>query len=309
MSAGASVLVLGGGPDAERDISITSATAVREAAVQAGFDAELLIIDRPTQSDVDAWLGRIVLPVLHGRFGEGGGLQRMMQAAGVSFVGCRADAARLAMDKMGTKLAAARVGVPVARASVIDPDDTESPIGLPAVIKPVSDGSSVGLHICESPAQWSGAIGAVRADQIAHPHRAYMAEPLVAGRELTAPILGQPDGSIRVLPLVEIAPASGVYDFDAKYGRDDTVYTVAPDLAEGMDERVRDLSLRAAGAVGVRHIARVDFILPERGDPVLLELNTMPGFTPNSLLPMAASSEGMDMPALITHLVRLAQTD
>lgn len=309
MSVAQRVLVLGGGPDAERAISITSATAVHEAAVRAGIDAELLIIDRPTQPEVDAWQGRVVLPILHGRFGEGGELQRMMHVAGLAFVGCRSDAARLAMDKMGTKLAAARVGVPVTAASIIDPGDAESPVGIPAVIKPVADGSSVGLHICKTEAQWTGAIEAVRLDQIAHPHRAYMAEPLVIGRELTAPLLGQPDGSVRVLPLVEIAPASGVYDYEAKYGRDDTVYTVSPDLAEGMNERIRDLSLRVARAVGVRHIARADFILPERGDPVLLELNTMPGFTPTSLLPMAALSEGMDMPALIRHLVGLAGDD
>lgn len=302
------VLVLGGGPDAERAISITSATAVHEAAVRAGLNAELMIVDRPKQPEVDAWCGKVVMPILHGRFGEGGDLQRMMQAAGLAFVGCGSDAARLAMDKMGTKLAAARVGVPISAACIIDPDDAESPVGLPAVIKPVADGSSVGLHICKTRAQWTDAIEAVRLDQIANPHRAYMAEPLIVGRELTASLLGEPDGSVRVLPLVEIAPATGVYDYEAKYGRDDTVYTVSPDLAEGMNERIRDLSLRAARAVGVRHLARVDFMLPERGDPVLLELNTMPGFTPTSLLPMAALSEGMDMPALIAHLVRLAET-
>ncbi|MFK7883171.1 MAG: ATP-grasp domain-containing protein [Phycisphaerales bacterium] len=309
MSPDHPVLVLGGGPDAERAISITSATAVHVAAVQAGLNAELRIIDHPQQPEVDSWTGKTILPILHGRFGEGGDLQRMLQIAGLRFVGCQAPGARMAMDKMGTKLAAARMAVPVTPASIIDPSDVESPLDLPAVIKPVADGSSVGLHICETQAQWTDAIESVRLDQINNPHRAYMVEPMITGRELTASLLGNPDGSLRVLPLVEIAPASGVYDFDAKYQRNDTQYTVSPDLAEGMDERIRDLALRVGRALGVRHLARVDFILPEQGDPVLLELNTMPGFTPTSLLPMAALAEGMDMPALIKHLVQLAHSD
>ncbi|MEM9372261.1 MAG: ATP-grasp domain-containing protein [Planctomycetota bacterium] len=303
------VLVLGGGPDAEREISITSAAAVHEAAIRAGVEAELLIVDRPSALEVESWRGRAVVPVLHGPFGEGGGLQRMLEAAGLRFVGSRAGPARLAMDKMATKLAAARAGVPVSPASIIGPGDSVSPVGLPAVIKPVADGSSFGLHLCRDEASWSNAIGAVDADRAANPDRVYMAEPLVSGRELTAPLLGRPDGSLRVLPLVEIAPESGVYDFDAKYERQDTRYTVSPDLAEGMNERIADLAERVGRAIGVRHLARVDFILPELGDPVLLELNTMPGFTPNSLLPMAARSEGMDMPALVRHLVELVQTD
>jgi D-alanine-D-alanine ligase len=310
MNAGESgVLVLGGGPDAERSISITSATAVHGACVRAGLHVELLIIDRPEQGEVDSWAGRTVIPVLHGRFGEGGGLQRMMSAAGLRYVGCHAPAARLAMDKMGTKLAASRVSVPTAPASIIDPGDDASPVGLPAVIKPVADGSSVGLHICKTPAQWADAIEAVRLDQIAHPHRAYMVEPMITGRELTAPLLGHPDGSLRALALVEIAPAGGVYDYEAKYARDDTRYTVSPHLAEGMTGRIKDLAIRVGRALGVRHLARVDFMLPERGDPVLLEVNTMPGFTPTSLLPMAALAEGMEMPALVKHLVQLAHVD
>lgn len=303
------MLVLGGGPDAERDISITSATAVHDAAVRAGLDAELLLIDRPDQTEVASWAGRTVVPVLHGRFGEGGELQRLMERAGVRFVGSNSASARMAMDKMGTKLAAARVGVPSTPASIIDPGDAESPVGLPAVVKPVADGSSVGLHICKTEAQWTEAIESVRQDQITNPHRAYMVEPLVTGRELTASLLGNPDGSLRALALVEIAPASGVYDFEAKYDRQDTCYTVSPDLAEGMTSRISDLAVRVGRALGVRHLARVDFFLPAQGDPVLLEVNTMPGFTPTSLFPMAALAEGTDLPALIRYLVGLADNN
>ena len=301
------VLVLGGGPDAEREISLKSSEAVHRAAVEAGLESELIVIDRPTPERVASWSGRVVLPILHGRFGEGGPLQRMMEAAGLRFVGCRAEAARLAMDKMATKLTAARAGVPTSPGAIADPDDTVSPVGLPAVVKPVADGSSVGLHICRDQPGWDAAMDAVRADQRAHPHRAYLAEPFIVGRELTVPILGTESGELEALPIVEIAAAGGVYDYKAKYTRNDTRYTVLPDLPEDTAAAIRAHAVRLARAIGVRHLARVDFLLPEGREPVMLEINTMPGFTPTSLLPMAARASGLEMPGLVARLVRLAR--
>ncbi len=300
------LLVLGGGPDAEREISLTSSAAVHRAAIDAGLDAEYRVIDRPTMDEVASWREFVVLPILHGRFGEGGTLQRMMEEAGLRFVGCRWQAARLAMDKMATKLAAARAGVPTGPAFFVDPDDAVCPLGLPAVVKPVADGSSVGLHICRDQDGWDRALAAVKQDQAANPHRAYMGEPFVKGREVTAPILGTPEGRLRALPLVEIAPAEGVYDHAAKYTRKDTRYTVSPDLAEETTRAVQEHAVRLGETLGVRHLARVDFLLPEGREPVLLEINTMPGFTPTSLLPMAARADGLSMPALVAYLARLA---
>lgn len=305
----ACVLVLGGGPDAEREISLRSSAAVHRAAKDAGFEAELLIVDRPTQAEVEGWKGRVVLPIVHGRFGEGGALQRMMEAAGLRFVGCLAEAARLAMDKMATKLAAARAGVPTTPGAIVDADDTVSPVGLPAVVKPVAEGSSVGLHICRDQPSWVRALAAVRADQAENPHRAYLAEPFIAGREVTASLLGQEDGSLRALALVEIAAAGGVYDFQAKYTRNDTRYTVLPDLGDELTLTVQGHAERVGRAIGVRHLARVDFLLPPGREPVMLEVNTMPGFTATSLLPMAAHADGLSMPALVSHLVHLALND
>lgn len=303
------VLVLGGGPDAERDVSLTSSAAVHKAALDAGLDSERLVIDRPTPEDVASWRDRVVLPILHGRFGEGGTLQRLLEDAGVRFVGCRWRAARLAMDKLATKLEAARAGVPTTPAVVLDPDDDEPPLGLPAVIKPVADGSSVGLHICRDRPAWDRARLDVAEDRRAHPDRVSMVEPFVRARELTAPVLGTSPGVLEALPLVEIAPAEGVYDHAAKYTRKDTRYTVSPDLAEETTRAVQDHAVRLARAIGVRHLARIDFLLPDTGPPLLLEANTMPGFTPTSLFPMSAAAVGMPMPELVRHLVRLAAHD
>lgn len=303
------VLVLGGGPDREREISIKSSDAVHKAARAAGYDAELLIIDRPTPADVAAWKDRLVLPILHGRFGEGGVLQRMLEHAGVRFAGCRSEAARLAMDKMATKLAAARAGVPTSPGAIVDPDDDVSPVGLPAVVKPVAEGSSVGLHICRDQPAWERALAAVKADQAENPNRSYLAEPFIAGREVTAPLLGEPDGSLTALPLVEIAAAEGVYDYKAKYTRNDTRYTVLSDLADETIGHIQEHAARVGRAIGVRHLARVDFLVPRDREPVMLEVNTMPGFTATSLLPMAAHAAGIPMPALIDRVIRLAMLD
>lgn len=303
------VLVLGGGPDAEREVSLRSSAAVHQAAKDAGYEADLLIIDRPTPAEVAGWRNKVVLPILHGRFGEGGTLQRLFEGAGVRFVGCRSEAARTAMDKMATKLAAARAGVPTSPGAIVDADDTVSPVGLPAVVKPVAEGSSVGLHICRDQPSWERAMSAVREDQAKNPHRAYLAEPFVGGRELTAPILGQEDGSLRALPLVEIAAAGGVYDYQAKYTRNDTRYTVLPELPDDQTRAVQEHAVRIGRALGVRHLARVDFLLPPDREPVMLEVNTMPGFTGTSLLPMSARADGMAMPALVSHLIQLAANE
>ncbi len=306
------VLVLGGGPDAERDISIASATAIASACGLAGLDATLMIIDTPDPAEIAAWDTDVVFPALHGRFGEGGALQKMLEDSGRPFVGCRAQAARLAMDKLGAKLIAARFGIPTPAAVVLDPLDVRlpqhsiCPLQMPVVIKPVADGSSVGLHICGDESDWRRALECVAADWLANPQRVYMVERMVKGRELTAPVLCNDAGELTALPLIEISPKGGVYDFSAKYQRTDTRYTVNPDLPGEITRGVKDHALMLCAALGVRHLARVDFLLSGDGHWSLLEANTMPGFTANSLLPKAAAAAGMPMPQLCAHLVRAA---
>jgi len=300
------VLVLGGGPDAEREVSIQSARGVHAACGQAGLDAELLIIDTPKIDEVRAWDADVIFPVVHGRFGEGGRLQSMLEDAGIAFIGSGSRASRRAMDKMGTKLAAARLGIPTPDATILDPDDERPPIHPPLVIKPVADGSSYGLHLCRDDKEWRQAIREVRGAHAEHPDRVSMVEPLVQGRELTVGVLDNGSGTLDALPIVEIAPASGVYDHRAKYERSDTVYTVSPDLADGLAGDLERGSLGVCGAIGVRHLARVDFLLDAQGVAHMLEVNTMPGFTRASLFPKAALAHGLGMPGLCAQLVRCA---
>ncbi|MEZ6232578.1 MAG: hypothetical protein R3B68_00150 [Phycisphaerales bacterium] len=338
----ASVLVLGGGPDRERQVSLWSAAGVAQALRESGLTVHERTIDRVSPAELASMPGDVVFPVLHGSYGEGGALQDVLEASGRAYVGCRPEAARLAMDKVATKLAAARFGVPTAPAAVLNPSDDRCPLvfehalGRGVVLKPIHDGSSVGVHLVRSPEQWTAALAAVRADIEQHPGRTYMVESLVCPvpdapkqapgivvgvadgtasgsaakpRELTVGVIDTPAGRL-ALPVIRISPATEFYDYDAKYLRDDTRYDPVP-AGDPIVTLLQDRALRVAAAVGVRHLCRVDFIGP-LGPPEhaqLLELNTMPGFTSHSLLPMAAGHAGIPMPSLCRMLVELAQAE
>ena len=307
----ASVLVLAGGPDAERDVSLRSAAAVADALAQAGHAVQTEVIDRPSGGEIAAMAGEVIFPVLHGAFGEGGPMQDLLVADGRPFVGCGPRAARVAMDKFATKLAAANAGVKTAPAGLLNPADLRSPIAPPCVIKPVHEGSSVGLHVCRTGDDFVRAVRAIQ-HQAGAFEKLWMVERMIAGRELTAGLIAPDEdgtGALEALPIVEICAATGVYDFEAKYGRDDTRYVVDPELAPGVGESLKDAAVRTAAAIGVRHLARVDFLLDESGEAWLLEINTMPGFTGASLLPKAAAGVGIDLPALTSRLVSAAMAE
>lgn len=293
------VLVLGGGPDAEHDVSLQSSQAVARAIDQTGrYRASLRVVGRLSQDELAALPGRVVFPVLHGPWGEGGPLQRLLEADGRPFVGCRWPAARLAIDKLATKQCALSLGIASAPSAVLHPLDDRPPLPLPVVLKPVHEGSSVGLAVCRDAAQWEQALAMARSMLADGRASAFMVEPLITGRELTVGIVA--DGA---LPIIEIIPAAGVYDYSAKYDRDDTRYVPDPALPGGLGQAIQRQALRLARAMGCAMLARVDFLLDEQAGPRLLEVNTMPGFTAHSLLPMSARHAGMDMPALCATLL------
>ncbi len=322
------ILVLGGGPDREREVSLWSAKGVADALRGAGLEVLERTIDRITAAQLADMPGDVVFPVLHGSFGEGGPLQDILEAAGRAYVGCRPHAARVAMDKVATKLAAARAGVPTAPAGVLNPLDERCPIpfGAGVVLKPIHDGSSVGVHLIRRAEQWDGALAAARADIRDHPGRSYMVESLVTPaapealqpparlfaaarvRELTVAIL-QTDDGYTALPVIHIQPTTDFYDYEAKYLRDDTVYTPLP-ASDAVVPIIQAHACRVAAAVGIRHLCRVDFLDPAfaagGGEPQMLEINTMPGFTSHSLYPLAARTAGICTPDLCKRLVGMA---
>ncbi|MGH7244519.1 MAG: D-alanine--D-alanine ligase family protein [Phycisphaerales bacterium] len=300
------VLVLGGGPDAERDVSLVSSKAVAAAIDRSGsFRANYQIIDRPNAAELKAMAGDVVFPVLHGGWGEGGPLQDLLEQDGRPFVGCRGPAARLAMDKLATKLLALSVGVPTQAGAAFNARDAACPFDYPVVLKPVHEGSSVGVHICRTRSDWDASVVKVVADVKQHPSRVYMVEKAVlGGSELT---VGMLDG--KPLPVIEIRPNVAFYDYEAKYHRNDTQYVVDPEMAADVKTSIQGYAKAMFDGLGARHLSRVDFLLDGSGKAWLLEVNTLPGFTDHSLLPMAANTQGLPMERLCASLVQMALRD
>jgi D-alanine-D-alanine ligase len=307
MTALPSVLVLGGGPDAERQVSLNSAAGVASGLREAGHTVHAATIGAATLDELAALPGEVIFPVLHGAWGEGGALQDLLGALGRPFVGCRAPAARAAMDKVTTKLAAAGVGVRTAPGAILNRTDRSCPLPLPVVVKPVHEGSSVGLMMCHGEQDWDRAHERVRSGEFGD--RVFLVESMIRGRELTVGLLGGGASGLEALPIIEIGAASGVYDYEAKYTRGDTRYRVGPELPAGVAEEVSGSALRVARAIGVRHLCRVDFLLDGSGRAWMLEVNTMPGFTATSLLPKAAAHAGVPIAALVSRLVVMAKAE
>ncbi|MEE8154705.1 MAG: D-alanine--D-alanine ligase [Phycisphaerales bacterium] len=289
------VLVLMGGPDAEREVSLMSGKETAQALRDCGQFAVLeRTIDDPSVDELGEFGGDVVFPVLHGPWGEGGHLQERLELLGKPFVGSPSQAARLAMDKLATKSMLSAEGVPTPPARSLGPDDV-CDLTPPLVLKPIDDGSSIDLFICRTEQEVNDARAAL------HPKRGrIMAEKYIAGRELTVGIVQN-----EPLPLIEIVPAVEFYDYDAKYFRNDTRYKFDPDVPADVADRCAEIAMHAFGRLRCRDLARVDLMLDEDG-LWFLEINTMPGFTTHSLVPMAAAHAGLDMPQLCATLVHAA---
>lgn len=303
------VLVLGGGPDAEREVSLVSSRCVHDALRSSlNWTPALHVIDRITQSQLAALPGDVIFPVLHGPFGEGGPMQDLLERDGRPFVGCKASAARTCMDKIAAKLAASACGVLTAPAAVLNLSDPGCPLPFPVVVKPVHEGSSIGVHFARDASQWEAALRAIQTDRATHPNREYMVERAILGaRELTVGLL---DG--KALAPIEILPKETFYDYHAKYTSNDTRYQPAPSLPDGVEQAIRGSAERVFAQLGCRHLSRADFLLerPEDGGRAwFLEINSMPGFTDHSLLPMAAQHAGRSFTSLCTDLIEMAVRD
>ena len=293
------VLVLSGGPDREREVSLKSGLAVARAASSAGFftrHEDLLPGDTGAlDSFLDEHPDAVVLPILHGPWGEGGGAQELLEERGCAFVGCGSVAAKLCMHKDAAKHRLVRAGVPTPPAELLL-EGAEPTLDPPVVLKPEADGSSIDVAVCSTPEELHAALFRLRPN-----NPRLLCERFVEGKELTVGwLLGE------TLPTIWIRPAGGRYDFAAKYDRDDTRYLFDLEEDPAVAAAVREAAERSCAALGVRDLARVDVMLDAAGVPWVLEVNTMPGFTDHSLLPMAAAEAGIPMPDLVRRLVEAA---
>jgi D-alanine-D-alanine ligase len=294
--------VLAGGPDAERAVSIMSGTEIASALEKTGqFAVMLHTIDRLTIDELGAIEADVFFPALHGPWGEGGPLQELLEADGRPFVGSGSVAARAAMDKVRTKEIAIAHGITTPAYSVVYDTNPTCDIAPPVVLKPIDDGSSVDVLICPSKKKLTASLA-----QLLKTRKRILVEKFVPGRELTVGIVHGRIGSV-----IEIQPSTEFYDYKAKYERDDTAYVVGPELPPAIDAQIRRDSLALFEAIGCRDLARIDFRLDDVSEPGhvglwMLEINTMPGFTTHSLVPMGEAAGGVPMGELCASLVRNA---
>ncbi|MBM3821929.1 MAG: D-alanine--D-alanine ligase [Verrucomicrobia bacterium] len=290
------VVVMAGGPSAEREVSLRSGEAVARALSRIGHRVESLD-PRPGAWSLPAGTEMVFL-ALHGTYGEDGTLQAELDRLGVRYTGCDAEASRLAFDKVQTKRRCREAGVPVARDVVIGKSEAPWPEGWapPVVIKPARQGSSVGLQFVDRVEEWQEAL------RKAFEHGDEMlVEERILGIEATVGVLNG-----RALPVVEVRPKRGAYDYANKYTPGCTEYFCPAPWPKELTERVQREALRAFASVGGRDYGRVDVMVRESGEPVVLEVNTLPGMTETSLLPKAAAAAGLGFDALCQSMLELA---
>lgn len=288
------VAVLMGGSSAEREISLLSGNAVLAALKRQGVDAQAFDPTELELTDLRRFDRAFI--VLHGRGGEDGTLQGVLELMGLPYTGSGVLGSALSMDKWRTKLVWQAAGIPVTDYVLLD-ERSDMPavadrLGLPIFVKPANEGSSIGITKVKHIEDLSAAYQlAARYDRLV------IAERFVDGAEVQFPILGD-----RVLPSIRIQPATEFYDYDAKYFRDDTRYH-CPGMPAEQEQPLHELVLRASHVLGCRGWGRMDLIIDRAGQPYFLEMNTVPGMTSHSLMPMGAKAAGIEFDALCLRIL------
>ncbi|HEX4944912.1 MAG TPA: D-alanine--D-alanine ligase [Usitatibacteraceae bacterium] len=291
------VAVLMGGPSAEREISLISGKAVLGALLEKGVDAhafdpkERELFDLKREGYARAFIA------LHGRFGEDGTVQGALEVMGLPYTGSGVMASALSMDKWRTKLVWLAAGIPTPRYAMVDAGTDWArlavELGLPVVVKPAHEGSTLGLTIVRAAADLAAAYAiAARFDPLV------LAEEYVEGQELTASILGD-----EALPLIRIVAPQGNYDYQNKYFTDDTKYHCPAGIRAGLEDEIRRAALASFRVLGCRGWGRADVMLRTDGTYSFLEMNTSPGMTGHSLVPMAAKAVGISYADLCLRIL------
>ncbi len=291
------VAVLLGGKTAEREVSLKSGTLVLGALRARGVDAHAF---DPADKGLEALIaGRYerAFIALHGRFGEDGTLQGALEWLGLRYTGSGVLGSALAMDKLRAKRLWIAEGLPTPPFEILDAKSdfhaTAKRLGLPLMVKPVNEGSSIGMSKVRAAGDLEEAYAlAVNYD------RAVIAEKFIEGSELTAGILGD-----QALPLIRLETPRDFYDYQAKYVADDTCYLIPCGLPAAREREIQQLCLKAFRALGCSGWGRVDLMLDRAGEPWLLEVNTVPGMTDHSLVPMAARAAGMSYEDLCIRIL------
>jgi D-alanine-D-alanine ligase len=290
------ITVMLGGPSAEREVSLRSGRAVAEALRSLGHDVAELDPEHPGWKLDDGT--EVVFLALHGTYGEDGTVQEELEKLGVPYTGCDARASRLAFDKVLTKAELVSRGIPTPKSVTFKGAKSAWPKGWapPVVLKPARQGSSVGLVFVDRVADFAAAL----AEAFRYDSQVLM-EERIAGRETTVGIL---DGE--ALPIVEVRPKAGAYDYHNKYTQGASEYFCPAAFNPEVTTKVQRAALGAFEAVGGRDYGRIDVMVKLNGEPMVLEVNTLPGMTETSLLPKAAAAVGLGYAELCQRMVELA---
>jgi D-alanine-D-alanine ligase len=303
------VAVLFGGASAEREVSLMSGTGVLKALLSRGVDAHAF---DPAQRDLGdlkrEGFARCFI-ALHGRFGEDGTVQGALELMGIPYTGSGVMASSIAMDKVMTKRVWLAEGLPTPNYRLLRRGDYDrkkvmeipDELGLPVIVKPVREGSSIGVVKVQG---YSGMVDAV--EQASKLDADVLCEQFIAGDEVTCPIMGTGD-SARALPVIRIVAPEGNYDYQNKYFGTDTKYVLPCGLPSGEEAAIQEIALKAYRVLDCRGWGRVDVMIDAASrKPYLLEINTSPGMTSHSLVPMSASAAGMNYEDLCMHILGTA---
>jgi D-alanine-D-alanine ligase len=297
------VAVLMGGRSAERAVSLKSGSMVLAALKKKGVDAHAF---DPKERGIDALIRERfdrAFVILHGRYGEDGTVQGALELLGIPYTGSGVLASALAMDKWRTKLVWQACGIPTPRSELLahgsDMQAVATRLGLPLMVKPANEGSSIGMTKVKSVRELPEAYALA-----ANYDRVVIAEAFVEGVELTAGILGD-----KPLPLIKLETPREFYDYEAKYQAEDTRYVIPCGLPPDAERIVQDEALFAFETLGCRGWGRVDVMLDRSGKPYFLEVNTLPGMTDHSLVPMAARHAGLSFEDLCLRILELARLE
>ena len=298
------IAVLLGGTSAEREVSLNSGKAVLEALLNQGYDAHPIDPKEYNVVNLKKDGFHRVFNILHGRGGEDGTMQGLLEQIGLPYTGCGVMASALTMDKMRTKMLWKAFGLPVADMEVVtretfaelDAQAVVDKLGLPLMVKPSLEGSSVGLTKVKAVDELKSAVEyALKFDNT------ILIEEWLAGDELTVPVLDS-----QVLPAIRIVPEGEFYDYNAKYISDNTQYFCPAGLAPEREQELAILVKRAYDAVGCRGWSRIDVMCDAKGDFRLVEVNTNPGMTSHSLFPKSAASVGISFEQLVVKILELS---
>ena len=303
MNALGKVAVLMGGPSAEREISLISGKAVLEALRSKGVPAEAFDPAERELFDLRREGFHRAFIALHGRFGEDGTVQGALEVLRVPYTGSGVMASALAMDKWRTKLVWDASGIPTPRFAMVgtqtDWTKVVATLGLPLIVKPAREGSTLGLTKVATPSDLAPAYQlAAKFDDLV------IAEEFIAGREVTASVLGD-----RALPLIRIEAPEGNYDYRNKYFTDDVKYHCPAGIDARLEDEIREVTLKSFRVLGCRGWGRADIMLRPDGSYSFLEMNTSPGMTGHSLVPMAAKAAGLSYADLCVKILEGAGLD